>query len=228
MAKVEITAPELNKLLENILLYTDKKALHLREVLFVGADAGIQAFACDEHVAITDTAETSESIPVAEFALGIEVVEQLLEYVKKDKKVVHKSVLVITFRNTLFKVHCDDYDGYFQADYQKPGWDRWNIVLDLLSDEQDETSAGRFNLNPARLAKLNQLKASKDAPVVFRWVDIQDKLVLQFKKGQSIVGAFQPVDDEYIQEEFLWNNLSESTDQSPSSPSTESAQNNTV
>lgn len=224
--EVLVTAPELNKLLENILQYADKKAIHLREVLFVATVKGIQAFSCDEYVAITDTCPAEGSIPAREFSLPIKEVEDLLEWVKKDKKVVHKSIIKIKFLKTLWKFYCDDYDGDFKADYAEPSWDRWNIVLDLLSEEQEESAAACFNLNPARLARLNALKADKDAPVAFRWISIHDTMVLQFKKGSTLVGAFQPIEDRFIQEEFLWT-IQGHTEASPSSESTETAENST-
>lgn len=223
MDTVSVLANELNVLLENILLYTDKKANHLREVLFVFTSQGIQAFACDEYVAITDLVDVDCGESSREFALSIEDVESFLAWVKEDKKTVHKTVLELKFKHTVMTGKSNDYDSTFQASYQKPIWENWNVVLELLSEDHKESSSQRFNLNPNRLAKLDRLKADKEAPVAFRWVDIRDTMALQFKKGRTIAGVFQPIDDKYVKEEFLWTNHA-STDQSLSSASTESAE----
>lgn len=223
MDTVSVPANELNVLLENILLYTDKKANHLREVLFVFTSEGIQAFACDEYVAITDLVNVDCGGSSREFALSIQDVEAFLAWVKEDKKTVHKTELELKFKHTVLTGKSNDYDSTFQADYQKPIWDNWNVVLTLLDETLPETSEMRFNLNPNRLAKLDRLKADKEAPVAFRWVDVDGKIGLQFKKGHTVKGFFQPVDDEYVRNEFLWTNP-ESTVASPSLVSTESAE----
>jgi hypothetical protein len=232
MDTVSVTANELNVLLENILLYTDKKANHLREVLFIFTSQGIQAFACDEYVAITDIVNVDCGVSSREFSLSIEDVEAFLAWVKEDKKTVHKTLLELKFKHTVMTGHSNDYDTTFQASYLKPLWDNWNIVLELLSDEYEELPNTRFNLNPNRLAKLDRLKADKEAPVAFRWVDIRGRMTLQFKKGRTVTGVFQPIDDKYVKEEFLWTNLEGPTQQkllghteaSPNSASTESVE----
>lgn len=226
MDTVSVPANDLNVLLENILLYTDKKANHLREVLFVFTSRGIQAFACDEYVAITDILNVDCGESSREFALSIEDVEAFLAWVKEDKKTVHKTELELKFKHTVLTGKSNDYESTFQANYRKPLWNNWNVVLELLSEDHPETSEMRFNLNPNRLAKLDRLKADKEAPVAFRWIDIRGKIGLQFKKGHTVKGFFQPVDDEYVKDEFLWTNLG-STVASLSSASTESVENST-
>lgn len=223
MDTVSVLANELNTLLENILLYTDKKANHLREVLFVFTSQGIQAFACDEYVALTDLVNVDCGKSSREFSLSIEDVEAFLAWVKEDKKTVHKTELELKFKHTVLTGKSNDYDSTFQASYAKPVWENWNIILELLSEDHPETSEMRFNLNPNRLAKLDRLKADKEAPVAFRWVDIHGKIGLQFKKGHTVKGFFQPVDDEYVKEEFLWMKPV-NTEASLSSVSTESAE----
>lgn len=215
MDTVSVQANNLNTFLENILLYTDKKGLHLREVLFVFTSSGIQGFACDDYVALTDLLDVDCGESSREFSLPIEDVEKLLAWVKEDKKTVHKTNLTLKFKHTVLTGESEDYDSEFQANYLKPAWDRWDLVLNLLSEEHPETSEMRFNLNPSRLAKMNQIKADKEAPVAFRWVDIDGTIGLQFKKGHTVRGLFQPVADEFVKEEFLWTNL-KNTDQSPS------------
>ena len=229
MQTVTIAANELNVLLENILLYTDKKNIHLREVLFVVGDDDIQLFSSDSFVTITDSLRFLEPIqsPDREFALSIEDVEGMLEYVKKDKKVVHKSEIKIKFKNTLLTMEDSDFEGSFRANYLRPTWEKWDILLDLLSEEQDLMPIDYFLVNPDRVAKLARLKADKEAPVVFRGVDIGGRLCLQFKKGTTIKGAVVPVDKTHVKEEFLWNKNPEDTEASRSLPDTESAPNST-
>jgi hypothetical protein len=223
MDTVSVQANNLNTFLENILLYADKKGMHLREVLFVFTSSGIQGFACDDYVALTDILDVDCGKSSREFSLAIEDVEKFLAWVKEDKKTVHKTVLTLKFKHTVLTAKSDDYDSEFQASYLKPAWEKWDLVLNLLSEEHPEVSEMRFNLNPSRLAKMNQIKADKEAPVAFRWVDVDGTIGLQFKKGQTVKGLFQPVDDEFVKEEFLWTDLG-FTEVSPSSKSTESAE----
>ncbi len=225
MGTVSVTAPELNKLLENILLYADKKALHLREVLFVIYSSKIQMFSCDEYVAVTDTLDFDSGDAVGrEFALSIVNAEKLLEWVKKDKKVVHKSVIKITFLKTLVKFESPDFDGEIRLDYEEPAWDRWNAVMNLLDESHEPEMIPTYSVNPDRFAKLARLKSDKEAPVVFRAIRPYGTMVLQFKKGVNLRGVVMPIDDAYVQEEFLWTKK-DHTEVSPNSTSTESAEN---
>jgi hypothetical protein len=230
MLVVTLPANQLNTLLENILLYTDKKDVNLREVLFVFNGFDLQAFSSDSYVTVTDkTSGASDGKNQGiEFALSIEDVEEFLEYVKKDKKVVHKSEIKLKFKSTLFTAEDNDFEGHFQANYLKPSWDKWDIVLDLLSEEQHLMPMASYSVNPERFAKLARLKADKEAPIALRGIDVGGKLCLQFKKGSTIVGAVMPIDESYVQEEFLWKKNQGDIEVSPNLTSTESVQSNTV
>lgn len=228
MVTVSVTAPELNKFLENILLYADKKALHLREVLFTFYGDKIQCHSCDEYVAVTDSIEVDGKALEngKEFALSVEKTEKLLEWVKKDKKVVHKSVIKISFMKTLVKFESPDFDGDIKLDYEEASWDRWNAVLNLLDEDHEPEMIPTYSVNPERFAKLARLKSDKDAPVVFRAIRPYDTMVLQFKKGVNLRGAVMPIDDAYVQEEFLWTKR-DHTEVSPNSTSIASVENST-
>lgn len=217
MLVVTVPANDLNRLLENVKLYADKKSVHIREVLFSLDQGTLQVFSCDGYVTITDSIPVSGSTDSKMFCLAVEDLEKFLEWVKEDKKTVHKTVLTLKFKATLFTGESGDFDSEYQVNYARVDQDKWDIILRVLALNHPEITVGRFNLNPARLAKMNQIKADKEAPVTFRWVDINGMIGLQFKKGLTAYGLFQSIEDRYVEEEFLWPNLNqESTEASPS------------
>lgn len=230
---IEVLAGDLDRVVQNVLLYTNKKAIRLREILITVGNVRLQMFSCDDYIAVADHLDI-ESPALGEigkeFALDIETAEKFGDWIKKDLKVVHKEKIKITFFNTYFK--CRTEDGEVEKfEYSEPAWDGWNVVLGLLDtyDIQPKLILD-FAVRPDRFAKLARLKADKEAPLMFRGIDINSHLVLQFKKGHTLVGASMPIDQSYIKEEFLWNQTedpNEDTDLYPSSTNTESAENST-
>ncbi len=227
MAKQEVLANSLNQILENVLHFADSKSVLLKEVLFVTGRNELLIYASDGYACISDAISIPE-VPDLEFSMSVDKTKEFLAWVKEDKKTVHKTPLTLEFKKTLFVVEANDFEKTVHFEYEKPIWDKWNILLGLMDEENEEVAHGSFNVNPKRLARLDQLKADKEAPICFRWVVISDRYVLQFKKGKTIIGAFQPVDDKYIQEEFRWKKSLGSTEVSPNSISTLSAENSTV
>lgn len=217
---LEVLAPDLDRVIQNALLYTNKKALRLREVLVEVAEGKLSVFACDDYIAVVDVLEIPDQSVNKSFSLGVDVVEELGEWIKKDKKVVHKSKLKLSFFNTYVKIK-DEENEIRKSEYLEPA-DEWDLVKELLDLTAPGMMIPDFAVRPDRFAKIARLKADKEAPLMFRGIDINGHLVLQFKKGRSLVGAAMPIRQEYIDEEFLWNN--EHTEASLSSTSTESAQ----
>ncbi|MET0466970.1 MAG: hypothetical protein ABW007_27675 [Chitinophagaceae bacterium] len=206
---IEVLAPDINRVVENALLYTNKKAIRLQEVFFVVNDGKFQVFACDDYIAVGDWFEI-DSKDSKEFALSVEDAEKFLAFIKKDKKVVHKSTIKVQFYSTYVKLTSDDEAEKFE--YTEPSYDAWDLVFQMLAEEdQDLKPVLEFAVRPDRWAKMAQLKADKEAPLVFRGIDINGFLLLQFKKGLSLIGAAMPIDMSYVQEEFLWKN-SENTE----------------
>lgn len=203
---MKIEAKELNKLLENVLLFTNKKAVGLQEVFFVAIGDTLSAYSCDDYISLTDSATALE--PEAhskEFALSVEEAERLLEWVKKDKKVVHKNDIRIRFYNTYIKVDSEGDTEKFTF-VKEPLYDRWDLVFQLLDDTQDLVPFYQFAVRPERLVRMGQIKADKEAPIHMRGFDINGHLLVQFRKGKTVIGAIRPVDTSLVSEEFLWPN----------------------
>jgi hypothetical protein len=208
---MKIPAKDLDRVIQNVLEYADPKAVRLNEVLFVLGGDTLSCFSCDDYIAVTDSLEAE--LDSYEFALTIEDVEALGDWIKKDKKVVHKYDIILRPKMTGFIFECsetspdeDTSDNIFLS-YQKPKWESWDMVMDLLNEENDVVPFHDFAIRPERLVKLNKLKADKEAPIHIRGVDINYHLILQFRKGSTLRGAIMPVDKSYVQEEFLWPNI---------------------
>lgn len=199
---MKITAPDFDRLVQNVLLYADKKAVRLQQVLFVFGNNKVDAFSCDDYIAVTDSI-SPETEGTYEFSLSIEDTEKLGEFIKKDKKVIHKSDITVKFFNTYLKVY--DEDNEEKYDFIEPAWPSWDLVMQLISEENDLQEVFDFAVRPERLVKLARLKAAKEAPIHLRGIDINGNLVVQFKKGLTVHGAIMPVDVSRVNEEFLWS-----------------------
>jgi hypothetical protein len=208
---VKIPAAELDRLVQNALLYSDPKAMRLQEVLFeTPGDGNLYVFACDDYVAVSDYAFFDLRVRKFPFAFSIPDLEVLGDWIKKDKKVVHKFGITIQPKMTGVIFECDETstdeesDNIFLSD-QKPS-ELWGTVFEILNLDLEGFYAPDWAIRPERLVKLARLKAAKEAPIVIRGVELKQKFLVQFKKGSSIVGAIMPVDQSYVDEDFLWKN----------------------
>lgn len=206
---VKVSAVDLDRIVQNINLYTDPKAMRLREVLFTPVGDILHIFACDDYVAITDSLEIQEGTLKQEFTLTVEDLDSLGDWIKKDKKVVHKYELEIRpkFRGVIFEspdTSSDELSDNVYYSYGPVNSGSWDVVMELLSTENEMLDTYGFSLRPERLAKLARIKADKEAPISLRFVDVRGKMIIQFKKGTTAYGAIMPVDESVVQEEFLW------------------------
>lgn len=199
---MKIPAPDLDRLVQNVLLYSDKKAIRLQEVFFVFGGETLSAYACDDYIAVGDSIPLEEYYQIPEMAFTVADTEKLGEWIKKDKKVVHKTDIEVKRKMTGFLFDADD-DSIFINDIA-PNFEAWDLVFDLLSEENRPMMILDYAVRPERLVKLARLKSDKEAPLHFRGVDINGHLIVQFKKGATCVGAIMPVDKSYVKEEFLW------------------------
>lgn len=202
---MKILAPDFDRILQNALLYVNPKSPRLVEVFFVIGPDRIDIFATDDYVVITDSAPLLEGGPAREVALSIEDVKELAEWVKEDKKVVHKSEIEIDLKHTLMQLSSQDSERELVERFIKePAFDGWNFMFELLSEEADPRDFGVMAVRPDRLAKLARLKADKEAPVDLRGVNIRGHLGVQFRLGDTITGCIVPVDRSYVDDRFLW------------------------
>lgn len=203
---MKILAPELDRVVQNILLYVNPKSPNLTEVFFTFLHGRLNAYCSDDYVTITDSCEVDSTDKPTEFVLSIADVKKLGEYIKLDKKVVHKSVVELNFKHTLVKVSSNDSDTEETFSFVKePAYPLWDIVMELLNEEAEEHFIMVNAFRPERLAKLARLKADKEAPVDMRGVVIRDCHFVQFRYGETITGCIKPVDRSYVDDNFLWN-----------------------
>lgn len=202
---MKILAPDFDRILQNALLYVNPKSPRLVEVFFVFGSDRIDIFATDDYVVITDSAPLTEGGIPKEIALSIESAKELAEWVKEDKKVVHKSEIEIDLKLTLMHLSSNDSDRELSISYVKePAYKGWDFMFELLSQEVELRDFGVMAVRPERLAKLARLKADKEAPVDLRGVNIRGHLGVQFRLGDTITGCIVPVDRSYVDDRFLW------------------------
>jgi len=96
----------------------------------------------------------------------------------------------------------DESDNIFLSDIVPS--ENWSVVHKILDLELDGFYIQDWAIRPERLSKLWRLKADKEAPISIRGVTLSDRLLIQFKKGRTLVGAIMPVDQSYVDEDFLW------------------------
>lgn len=210
---LKIPAPELDRIVQNALLYADEKAMRLNEVLFTSNPGYLGVYSCDDYVVVHDYC--SADSPLRDFALSVSNTKDLGDWIKKDKKVVHKYDITIRSKMTGMIFECDEVP-YEDSDEESPGlffsdsptnWDSWKLVFELLNEDNMPRVIPDFAIRPERLAKLARLKADKEAPIHMRGIDINNHLIIQFKKGLTLTGAIMPVDQSYVKEEFLWDQI---------------------
>lgn len=206
---MKISAPDLDRVIQNALLYVNPKSPRLVEVFFVFGPEKVDVFSTDDYVVVTDSAPLVEGGTAREVCLSIEDVKKFGEWVKEDKKVVHKSEIEIKFKHTLMEVKSNDSDREVSFSFIKePAWPAWDFLFELLSEESDPYPIEIMAVRPDRLAKLARLKADKEAPVDLRGVNIRGHLAVQFKLGETITGCIVPVDRSYVDDRFLWGETS--------------------
>ena len=199
-------AQDVDRIIQNVLLYVNPKSTRLTEVLLIAREGRLHAYATDDYVAITDSCEVTEVRPLRkpEFHLTIEDTKKLGEYIKLDKKVVHKSDIEFKFKNTLFTVSSNDSDTEENFTFLTEGSSNWSLVHKLLDHEAQPQMILINAYRPDRLAKLARIKADKEAPIDMRGIEINGKHLVQFKLGETVTGCIMPADRSYVDERFLW------------------------
>lgn len=206
MISIKVPAPELDRLLQNVLLFSDKKAMRLNEILFESQNNQLYGYSCDDYVAVSDWIDLDGVVRSYPFAFSIDDVEALAEWVKKDKKVVHKYDIIIRPKMTGIIFECEDTstdeesDNIFLTEIVPSK--NWNVVFEILN--LDLPTRLVFASRPERVSKLWRLKADKEAPLDFRYTELDNKDLYQIKKGSSLVAAIMPVDRSKVNEEYLW------------------------
>lgn len=206
---VKIPALDIDRIVQNALLYADSKAMRLTDVLFNGNGESVSIFACDDYIAITDTGTLTEGKLDESFTISVDDLDKLGDWIKKDKKVVHKYDISIRRKMTGVIFECDETSSDDESDniflsYSLENKQAWDIVMELLSSDNEVVVCDGFSVRPERLAKLARVKADKEAPIAMRFVDVRGLMIIQFKKGETAHGAIMPVKEEYVREEFLW------------------------
>lgn len=200
---MRVTAPDLDRVIQNVLLYVNEKSVRVTHVFFTVLDNELRAYSTDDYIAVTDSllADSEDRW----FELTIEDTKKLGEWIKKDKKVVHKSEIEIKFKNTLVNFSSPDFDGDISISFPKESQnDALNLIFELLAEDAYDSPVSFMAIKPERLVKLARLKADKEAPIDLRGVDIRGHPLIQFKKGDTITGCIMPVDRSKVDDKFLW------------------------
>lgn len=202
---MKVPAGEFDRIVQNAILYTNIKSPRLQEVRFVLLGDSLHVYATDDYILVTDSCIVEGAEKPLDFSLSIEDVKKLGEWIKEDKKVVHKSTIEVKFKHTLFELSSQDSDREVSFSFLKePAYKAWDFLFDLMSEENEQVPVFSVAYRPDRMAKLARLKADKEAPIDMRGVDVNGHLVVQFKLGDTITGVIVPVDRSKVDDRFLW------------------------
>jgi hypothetical protein len=206
---IKVPAFELDRVIQNILLFADSKATRLREVFFEPEGDFLNVYSCDDYVTLTDKLELTEGVLREKFSLSVPDVDSLGDWIKKDRKVVHKYDITLRpkFTGMVFEseeMSTEDGEDNIFLTYTVSNDSAWEIVKELICPENQVLEADHFYVRPERLAKLSRIKADREAPISMRFVDVRGLMVIQFKKGSTAYGAIMPVRPDKVREEFLW------------------------
>lgn len=206
---MQVTAPDLDRIVQNALLFTNDKSVFLDEVLLTVLENRLHVYSSDDYVGITDSCEITEGATDCSIYLSIADAKALGEWIKKDKKVVHKYDIKIQRKFAGVRFECpdapegDDQEIYFSYAPEIP--ETFNLLYSLLDKWASKTTIPfYFALRPERVSRLARIKADKEAPVDFRGIQIGNKTLLQFKLGNTVTGCISPVDRSRVDDGFLW------------------------
>lgn len=201
---MRILAPELDRIIQNALLFVNEKSVRVTHVFFTILDNKLRVYSTDDYVAITDSASLEG--PSRWFEFTIEDVKKLGEWIKKDKKVVHKSEIVLKFKHTLVNFSCSDFDEDISISIPSESQaDALNFIFELLDPEAYEVSIPLLAIKPERLTKMARIKADKEAPIDLRGVEVRGHTLVQFRRGDTVTGCIKPVDRSKVDDRFLWS-----------------------
>jgi hypothetical protein len=206
---MHVSAPDLDRVIQNALLYVNEKSVRVVHVLFLVLDNRLIAYSTDDYIAVTDSCPVVDQAGKIWTTLSIADAKLLGEWIKKDKKVVHKYDIKIQKKFTGILFECEDTstdDGsdniFFPLTPEHK--ETWDLVFELLAEDAFDCPVSFLAIKPERLAKLARLKADKEAPIDLRGVEIRGHPLVQFKKGDTITGCIMPVDRSKVDDRFLW------------------------
>lgn len=203
---MKTTAPELDRVIQNILLYVNEKSVRVTHVFFTVLEDTLSAYSTDDYIAITDSLRPEEIDWWGFTEFPIDDIKKLGEWIKKDKKVIHKSEISIKFKHTLVNFSSQDSDEDLSISFAKESQeDALRFIFELLAEDADSIPTYNWAIKPERLAKLARIKADKEAPLDLRGVDIRGHLLVQFKRGDTVIGCINPVDRSKVHDRFLWD-----------------------
>lgn len=206
---MQVTAPDLDRIVQNALLFVNEKSVFLDEVFFAVLEGRMHVYSSDDYVAITDSLEVTEGAEECSIYLSIADVKALGEWIKKDKKVVHKYDIKIQMKFTGVRFECpdapegDDQEIYFSFAPEIP---EPFLFLSAVTS-RDIPSVGipdLFAVRPERVTRLARIKADKEAPIDFRGILMNNRTLLQFRLGDTVTGCVMPVDRSKVDDRFLW------------------------
>lgn len=210
MQQIQVTAPDLDRIVQNALLFTNEKSVFLDEVLLSVLENRMSVYSSDDYVGITDSCEVTDGAYDCDMYLSIASAKALGEWIKKDKKVVHKYDIKIQRKFTGVRFECPDApEGDTQEiflNYAPEIPETFDMLYRLLDRYVDGVSTpDYFALRPERVSRLARIKAEKEAPIDFRGIGIGNKTLLQFKLGDTVTGCLSPVDRNKVDDRFLWS-----------------------
>lgn len=207
---IQVTAPDLDRIVQNALLFVNDKSVFLDEVFLTVLEGRVYVYSCDDYVGFTDSCEVTDGSEEIDIYLTIADAKKLGEWVKKDKKVVHKYDVKLHKKFTGVRFECpdapegDDQELFLPFASKIP---EQFLFLSAATSREALTSTipSFFALRPERVSRLARIKADKESPLDFRGITMNGKDILQFRIGYTATGCIMPVDRSKVDDGFLWD-----------------------
>lgn len=199
---MNLDAEDVARLAYNSMQFVNVKSLYLpNQVLFVINSGSLRVYACDDYIAISDTAELNDdSTKMEEFAVNLQQLKELEKFARTNKK----STINISQSTdaTIWALGESEetYSTTHETIYHK-GWDH---VDSILFDKVSRSPSTVYSIRPERVANLSKLKAAKEAPLDFCHFDYGGDHLIRFRLGLTLTGCIRPVAREEVNSEYLW------------------------
>ena len=189
----QILGEDLARVISNTMKFVNPKSIYLPgELLFDLTDGVLSCYACDDYIAIKDSAPMPESGDF-HFVLSLENAKELEAFARENKK------SDLDFKVTINEL--ERYDVTFSMnDVDKVTFEtlefrdvNWDIVDMILFEDIPQVPFFDLAFRPERFTKFSQLKHDKEAPMHWRLHEINGNPIVRFDIGDTIHGAIRPV-----------------------------------
>lgn len=190
---IQILGEDLARVISNTMKFVNPKSIYLPgELLFDLTNGVLSCYACDDYIAIKDSAPMHEAKDF-HFVLSLEDAKTLEKFARENKK-----------SDLSFEVKINELERYEVAfsmnDVDKVIFEtlevrdrNWDIVDMILFEELPRIPFDDLAFRPERFTKFSQLKHDNESPMRWRLHETNGIPIVRFTIGKTLCGAIRPV-----------------------------------